>query len=286
MLSKNLVKKSGLYFIGNISTKLLSFILLPVYAYYVTTNDFGNYDLMNTFANLVAPIIFISIWDGVLKSLLDNNTSDKNSILSTAYILAFIVFTLITLIMMLYFMICGIDNFILGVYIITISFSFLSLWQYSARGLKANNAYVIASACSAIINFIFSIFMLVVLKLGIKSLLLATAIGSFTGIVIIEFRVKILKRITKNKFNKDILYQMTKYSVPLVVNAIAGWGILSVCRIIISYKLGTEMNGIYSYATKFNQLIMIFGQIFNMAWLEESIMSIRTKGARDRKSVV
>lgn len=279
MLSKNLIKKSGLYFIGNISTKFINFILLPIYAYFMSTSDFGSFDLINTIANLFAPIVFFSIWDGVLKFLLDDEQSELEVIISTTFIFSFIIFFIITALFTIYSIFFGINYFYISIYLLLLVFAFQSLWQYSARGLKENKAYVLASIISAIINFISSVIMLVVFKMGMASLIIALILGAISGIIIIERKGRILKSINIYKFDFRIFKKILKYSFPLVINAIAGWGILSVCRFIVAIKLGTEVNGIYAYATKFNQFIMTFGQIFNMAWLEESIISINSKNA-------
>lgn len=275
MLSQGLIKKSGLYFIGNISTRLLQFILLPIYAYYISTSEFGNYDLINSLANLFAPILFISIWDSILRFILsDNEKKNKQVVLSTAIIFSITIFIIITAVMCVYFYIWDVDYFILSLYFILTSYAFLSIWQYSARALKENKVYVIASSVSAIINFILSIVMLIALRMGITSMIFATTCGSIAGLLIIESKINVLKQIKFKYFDKVVLVELLKYSWPLVINALASWGITSACRIIISLNLGVDSNGLYAYANKFNQLIMIFGQIFSMAWLEEAIINI------------
>ena len=44
--NKKLIKKSGLYLIGNFSSKILASLLLPVYAVYVTAAELGTYDMI------------------------------------------------------------------------------------------------------------------------------------------------------------------------------------------------------------------------------------------------
>lgn len=279
MLSKSLMKKSSLYFIGNISTKFINFLLLPLYAYFMTTAEYGTFDLMNTLSNLFAPILFISIWDGALKFLLDDNTLEYESILSTVFIFSGCILTIISIGLIVYSSVFEVNNFYIGICMLLVVSTFLSLWQYSARGLKENTTYISGSIVSSFVNFILCILMLVIFKLGILSLILSFIISSIVGIAIIEIKVGILKKISINKFDLNLLKNILKYSLPLAINAIAGWGILSICRLIVSIKLGSEINGIYAYATKFNQFVMLFGQIFNMAWLEEAILSINNKDA-------
>ena len=52
-----LVKNTIIYAIGNFGSKILSFLLLPFYTYYLSTNDYGYFDLITTTISLLTPII-------------------------------------------------------------------------------------------------------------------------------------------------------------------------------------------------------------------------------------
>ena len=43
------VKSFGLYFLGNILSKIIMFILLPVYTDYLPPEELGYYDVANTY---------------------------------------------------------------------------------------------------------------------------------------------------------------------------------------------------------------------------------------------
>ena len=44
MSTGRLAKKTGLYFIGNLSSKIVSAAILPIYAFFVLPNDLGAFD--------------------------------------------------------------------------------------------------------------------------------------------------------------------------------------------------------------------------------------------------
>lgn len=74
MENKKIIKKSGLYLIGNLSSKILTSLLVPIYAFYVTSADLGTYDYSHTIMNILIPILFISVWDAIIRFVL----SEKN----------------------------------------------------------------------------------------------------------------------------------------------------------------------------------------------------------------
>ena len=49
---KDLVKNTLLFTVGNAGAKLLMLIIVPLYTYYVSTEQMGQYDLVNTYVGL------------------------------------------------------------------------------------------------------------------------------------------------------------------------------------------------------------------------------------------
>lgn len=70
MSTGRLAKKTGLYFIGNLSSKIVSAAILPIYAFFVLPNDLGAFDNAQVWANIFATVCFMAIWEAILKFLL------------------------------------------------------------------------------------------------------------------------------------------------------------------------------------------------------------------------
>ena len=64
---KRLVKTTGVYFLGTVGTKLISFLLLPLYTAYLVPSQYGQYDVNITYATLFASVCFLDIWTGIMK---------------------------------------------------------------------------------------------------------------------------------------------------------------------------------------------------------------------------
>ena len=74
MLSKNAV----ILGIGNFSSKILVFFLVPLYTNVLSTLEYGNYDLAITTIQLAAPIITVNISDGVMRFLFEKDKSKSD----------------------------------------------------------------------------------------------------------------------------------------------------------------------------------------------------------------
>ena len=103
MQNKKIVEKTGLYFIGNFSSKILTALLVPIYAFYISSKDLGTYDYSQTIMNIVIPIVFVSIWEAIIRFILgEKDKKDQNKKLATSAFftvsmcLFFIIITLAT----------------------------------------------------------------------------------------------------------------------------------------------------------------------------------------------
>ena len=76
---KNLLQNLGIFSVANLSTKILNFLILPLYTFYLTTEQYGTVDLVTTTIGLLFPILSLSIVDAVLRFGLEGN-NDKEDI--------------------------------------------------------------------------------------------------------------------------------------------------------------------------------------------------------------
>ena len=68
---KRLAKTTIVYFLGTVGTKLISFLLLPLYTSYLMPREYGRYDVNITYATLFASVCFLDIWTGIMKYMFE-----------------------------------------------------------------------------------------------------------------------------------------------------------------------------------------------------------------------
>lgn len=274
MENNKIVKKSILYFIGNFSSKILSSLLVPIYAFYISSEVLGIYDYSQTLMNILIPIIFVSIWEAIIRFILGNakNKNKDKELASSAIfnIIICILFAIITI---------GLNEIIdisyVGYFIPMVCATALAqIWQYYSRALQRNKLYVITSVISTFTNLLLNIILIMVFNMKIEALYLSYICSQFIAFLIIEFNLKIIKLINKKNIDLYLLKKMLVYSAPLVVNSIAAWAFNGFGKIIIFENLGASNNGIYTFANKFVTIITTIGSVINMAILEETMLSI------------
>ena len=69
-----------LFTVSNFGSKIISFLLVPLYTYVLTTEEYGTVDLLSTTATLLIPILTMNIQDAALRFAMDKNYSPKDVI--------------------------------------------------------------------------------------------------------------------------------------------------------------------------------------------------------------
>ena len=72
--------------IGNFSTKVLTFLLVPLYTYVLSTREYGIIDLIITSVSLLSPILTLSVTEGIIRLMFDNQCDNKQIFSVSVYV--------------------------------------------------------------------------------------------------------------------------------------------------------------------------------------------------------
>ena len=278
-MNKNnkLLKNTIIYAIGNFGTKVLNFLIVPLYTYYISTEDMGTYDLIIVIITFLLPIVMFQLSDGVYRWLFD--ADDSKIIIKSASIQILVNCILCALIGTIISYIFSIENgaIIIGVLITETIYSFLI---QILRGLRHNKFYAIIGVIHTAVFLCFNVLEVVVWKNGILGLLISHIIAYTLSSLIILIKEKIIcDSLFHSTFDRNRLLDMVKYSIPLIPNVVC-WSVINLSdRFIIVSFLGRSLNGIYSIAYKFPAIIQLFTHFFYLAWQESAIEEY---GSKDR----
>ena len=273
--AKKLIQNTMLYTISNFGSKIFTFLIVPLYTYYLTTSEYGTYDTVYSMISLITPMCILAVHEGLLRWLLKSEEEDSTIAYTgfTLYIL-FIAFTDILL-----FFIFGIWKWeFSNLFILCLTTSTLiEVMQFSARGVKRNMPFAISGVIQTLVMLALNILFVIVLRVGIKGMLLSLAISQLisSGYLIISIRDVFVKN--KYVFNKALARDMMLYSVLLVPNNISWWVMNSSDRLMITAMIGSAFTGIYSIACKFPSLLNMVHMIFYRAWQEQAVMEYDSK---------
>ena len=265
---KQFVKTALTYLTGNVLSKLVAFFLLPLYTSKLLPAEYGTYDLVISLVNLVAPIAFFQIWDGMFRFAFDyKQDKDKYSIISNsciAYLFGIIIYITIFFAINLYY---KFDYFGL---IICYGFLFALqyMYTYAARVFLKNKLFSISGIINTFISACLNIILITKFNSGVESLYISSSCGCLIQIIIIELNLKIIKNFKLKSININLIKKMLKFSLPLCVATISYWLLSGFTKVIITQKLGADENGIYAVANRFASTVTIVVNVFQYAWNE------------------
>ncbi|MDK0881993.1 oligosaccharide flippase family protein [Clostridium perfringens] len=278
---KELIKNTIIIAIGRFSTQVLTFILMPLYTYVLTTEEYGMYDFINTLALFLVPIITVLMEESMFRFLIDEkDKSGREKIISQAII--FITFTtVISIFIGVLIFLFEKDIFIIYFLLYLIASILMALSQAVARGLQQIILYSLSSFISGLIIIVLNIILILYLKLGARGLLLSFIISNIITSIYVMFKIEIHNYINLKEINFKQMKSMVKYSLPLVPNSIS-WVIINLSdRLIITSVIGLSSNGIYAVANKFPSIINTFYNFFYVAWKESAAKALKDEGVTE-----
>ena len=264
-----LAKNTAVLTVGKICTQCISFFLLPLYTAILSTQEYGTYDLLVTYATLLLPLVNWQLDQGLFRFMLDyrNNKKGQSKLFSTLLFSSVIQCIVYAVLFSVVERFLKIESpFFLLIYVILHVFTALLL-QFT-RGLGQSVKYTIASFISAASTTVLNVFALVFLKMGLQGLFFSTLTAHVFTLIFFFFSTKSWTYLSLRHIDLKVFKKIGAYSLPLVPNNLAWWVVNASDRTIVSHFLGTAVNGIYSVANKFPNVFINFYNILNLSWTE------------------
>lgn len=270
---KKFLKDFGIYAIGNLGSKLITFLMIPLYTYCVEKpSDYGYFDLCLQMCFLMFPVITLQLRDGAFRFLLDTqDTTERSRIITFAYGTLFktIICTIVIALALSLFV--HIDYLWSTIALLVVMAIYEFLAQIS-RGLGNNKAFIAVGLIASFGICLFSLIFVAWLRIGIAGIFLANILARVLSIAIVEYKMKTFSRFFNLKIDlKSTSKQLLSYSIPLIPVSLCWLLTTTSDRYFVSYFLGFSMTGIYAIAVRFGGLIHTLSNIFLQTWQENAI---------------
>lgn len=272
-----LIKNTGIIAIGNLSTKLVSFLLLPLYTSILSTSEYGTVDYIISLSVFFAPVISLLMDESMFRFLIDcKNDKEKTQVISISliYILIGSIIFLFIALPVKYLFNFSYANYLI-VYVLSIVLS--SMISALLRGIGRTDKYAVYNFLISVSQLVLNVVFIALLSYGVDGMLLASIISHAVFPIIYVYNMKLWRYISFKNIEKKLAVDMIKYSIPLIPNKLS-WTIINLSdRIIIMNVLGSNQAGLYAISNKFPSLMdMIYG-FFYQSWKESSARIVNEK---------
>lgn len=272
--SKTLLNNTILLALGNMGTKLITFIMVPIYTCFLSTSQYGTVDLFTTTMTMLMPIITLSVFDAVFRFVMDASY-DNDVLFSNATVISNIgcVLTLVITGAVAFFLKQP-NYFFFG--LMLTGNVYLSFFQNFLRGTNQLKLFAAVSILAAAVSAVASVVFLE-LHMNVAGVLLGNVVGIASAVLLAFLGGHLNRYFRMNQISVQGQKNLLLYSIPLVPNAFSWWFTTDAARFFILFFVGASGNGLYAVATKIPALLTIFFSVFSQAWQISAVQEYESK---------
>lgn len=274
-----LVKNTAIFAVGNFSTKILSFLIVPMYTYVLTTEEYGKIDLFITTISFLIPILTIQIQEALIRYLLGKEI-DEQTVISNCWMIFLCGCFFSIILTPIYYMFFKSVFMVIFFTIILLINSFNSIFTHYLRAAGMNIKYTVNGIIVTVTLLSFNVIFLLIFKLGMMGYLYSMMISQMIGVIYLLIIGKLWNKLNLKFLDKVWLKKMLLFSIPLIPNSLMWWVMSAGDKYIINFFLGNSANGIYSLSLKIPTIITLFYSIFFQAWQMSAIEENNAEGRK------
>ncbi|MDS5186268.1 oligosaccharide flippase family protein [Streptococcus pneumoniae] len=264
---KELAKNTGIFALANFSSKILIFLLVPIYTRVLTTTEYGFYDLVYTTIQLFVPILTLNISEAVMRFLMKDGVS-KKSVFSIAVLDIFIgsiAFALLLLVNNLFSLSDLISQYSIYIFVIFVFYTLNNFLIQFSKGIDKIGVTAISGVISTAVMLAMNVILLVVFDWGLLGFFIANVCGYVIPCIYIVSRLR-LWELFEIKIDKKLQWEMVYYALPLVLNILSWWVNNTSDRYIVTAIVGIQASATISVAYKIPQILSTISAIFIQSW--------------------
>lgn len=278
--SKYLFKNLGILTISNFASKILVFLLVPLYTSVLTTTEYGIYDLVVSTASLMFPLLTLNIVDAVMRFSMDKACS-KEEIASIGIKYVMISIALVGLLLFAFhwdIFFPSLSGLKIYIFVYYLSYVLNQFFIQFSKGLEKVKDMGVAGVLETVVMLGSNILFLLVFKAGLQGFFIANILAPAVSVLYYFVRLKFWRFIKAFSSSKHLEKRMLIYCVPLICTTLGWWVNSAADKYVVTFICGVAANGILSVSYKIPSIINTLQGIFTQAW---QISAIKEYGEKD-----
>lgn len=273
---KKLAGNTIIFFIGTFGSKVLSFLIVPLYTYVLTPAEYGQIDLFTTAIRMMVPFTSIMFADAILRFVASEEI-DKGVVVSNGFVV-FLYGTILTVSCIpLYKAAFNLGSTLFLYVIALILNTYTSIFPHYLRAVGKNMSFAINGVIQTVTMLGFNVYFLLICHLGIKGYLYALVLSQLASAVFVTISGRILYDVSFSNVDFKVLKEMLAFCIPIIPNSLMWWLMSAGDKYVINFFMGDTANGLYSIALKVPTIISMLYSVFAQAWQLSAIEEMRSK---------
>lgn len=253
---------------GTFTSKVLVFLLMPLYTALLSTSEFGIADIVTQTANLIIPLAAVGICDGLFRFALDAKGDGREA--KRTFTSALLVIAVGSAVMLL-----GVqalrafevfENYVFLIAAYVICANLHSAAANFIRALGKTALFAFQGIVNTVLTIVFNVLFLVVFDMGAMGYVASVVAADFIVTLMLFLTARLYRYVSLRSVDRAGICAMLKFSIPYIPTTMM-WLITSVSdRYIVSAYCGVAENGLYAAAYKLPTLLTLVCGVFIEAW--------------------
>lgn len=264
---KRLLSNTAILGVGTFASKVLVFLLMPLYTAILSAEEFGVADLISQTANLLIPLASVGICDALFRFTLDADDGDRKKIFTASMTVLFSGSAVLALICAaLTFAGMSVSRYLPLITLYVIGANFHSACAHYMRAKGKTVLFAAQGIANTVLTIALNILFLIVFDMGSTGYVLSVVVADITITVGLFVGCRMWRELDLKSFDRTMLKNILKFSIPYIPTTML-WLITSVSdRYVVTYYCGTEAQGLYAAASKLPTLVILVSGVFIEAW--------------------
>lgn len=208
-----LISNTLIFAIGTFSSKVLVFLLMPLYTSVLSEAEYGTVDLMVQVGNFLLPLVSCGIINGIIRFGLDKYYK-KSDVFTTGFLTILGGFGILLVLEPLLCHISYLGDNTMMIYVFVLMSSMRSLCSQFVRAKGYVKLYALDGILSTATTIFFNVLYLVVLKWGINGYILAMISADTLSTLFLFYLAGLHRYLHLRGLDLRTSKEMLRYSIP------------------------------------------------------------------------
>lgn len=284
------INNSAIYVASNFLNKGISFLLMPIFTYYLAPSDYGLLSLFTVFLSVITPFVLLQSHGAITVEYNKREFKDFPQFMMSGILNS--IFAFLCVIIAVYFLSAYLAEifelprkWILVLPFLAFSNSIILYLQTYYIAKEKAIFYGLLSIGNLFLNIGFSLFFVVILKYGYEGRILGSLLCSFV-ISLVAIFVLVFKKIIRLSISRKAQKSILLFGIPLIPHALGAIILNMADRLFIQQMIGTVELGIYTVGYTIGSIIMILEGSLNQAFYPFFYRNLKLNTKKSRMNIL
>lgn len=273
---RNLAVNTMLFALNAVATKLVTFLLVPLYTAYMSAGEYGLTDMSLTVISLLTPLVTLDVAEAAVRFIVaDRARGDRYAAVATGMTVASVAVVALLSPLLDLPALGGLGAY-KGWFVAAYAASALTaMCGEVARGMGEVRLIPVCAGVSSLVTLASAVLTIVRLGMGVTGYFVSVTVGPALAVAIYltlgglgPAALRGARELASSAGEglRALCGPMLRYALPLIPNSLFWWLGTSINRLFITGMLGIAASGMFAAASKVPNLLNTAYSVFLQAW--------------------